>query len=236
MSRESPYPAGGDLPDEYSHTIDLFVALAAAATATERLKVGSGICLVVERDPILLAKEVASVDHISGGRFLFGIGGGWNREEMRNHGTDPKTRWALLRERIEAMRAIWTSEEAEYHGRFVDFERIWSWPKPVQQPGPPVVIGGSGPTTFDRVIEYGDGWMPIGGRSELPLADQIAELQQRAAEKGRPPVPVTLFGARPKQVHLDKLVDAGVSRAVFWLPPAPADTVLPLLDRYAELL
>jgi|SRR5436305_2886896 len=236
VSRESPYPAGGDLPDEYSHTIDLFVALAAAATATERLKVGSGICLVVERDPILLAKEVASVDHISGGRFLFGIGGGWNREEMRNHGTDPKTRWALLRERIEAMRAIWTSEEAEYHGRFVDFERIWSWPKPVQQPGPPVVIGGSGPTTFDRVIEYGDGWMPIGGRSELPLADQIAELQQRAAEKGRPPVPVTLFGARPKQVHLDKLVDAGVSRAVFWLPPAPADTVLPLLDRYAELL
>src|SRR4051794_6543777 len=142
--RATPYPAGGDLPQEYWHTYDPFGALSAVAATTERLKVGTGICLIVERDPITTAKEVASLDLLSGGRFLFGIGAGWNREEMANHGTDPRTRFTLMRERVEAMKAIWTQDEAEYHGRLVDFDPIWSWPKPVQQPHPPVLVGGNG--------------------------------------------------------------------------------------------
>ena len=147
-SRRTPWPGGAELPREYSRTLDPFVALSAAATATERLRIGTGICLVVERDPITLAQEVASLDFISGGRFLFGIGGGWNLEEMENHGTDPAQRWKLLRERVLAMKAIWAEDEAEFHGRFVNFDPIWSWPKPVQEPHPPILVGGSGPHTF----------------------------------------------------------------------------------------
>src|ERR671936_1276605 len=143
-SRRTPYPPGGELPDEYSHTLDPFVALTAAAAATERLRIGTGICLVVERDPIVTAKEVASLDRLSGGRFLFGVGAGWNREEMANHGTDPRRRHELMRERVEAMKAIWTEDEASYHGRYVDFDRIWAWPKPLQRPHPPVIVGGNG--------------------------------------------------------------------------------------------
>ena len=235
VSRRTPYPAGGDLPEQYWHTIDLFVAMAAAATATTTLKVGSGICLVIERDPILTAKEVASVDHISGGRVLFGIGGGWNREEMQHHGTDPKTRFSLLKERVEAMRTIWTNDEAEYHGKFVDFDPIWSWPKPVQQPGPPVILGNAGEKAIDRVVDYADGWMPIGGRTDVPLADMVTDLQKRAEDRGRGHIPVTLFGARPKQEHVDKLIESGVDRAVFFIPPEPAEKTLPLLDAYATL-
>ena len=234
-SRRTAYPGGTELPKEYSHTLDPFTALAAAAAVTTTLKLGTGVCLVIERDPIVLAKEVASLDHISGGRFLFGIGGGWNREEMENHGTDPRTRWRLLRERVEAMRAIWSTDEAEYHGEFVDFEAIWSWPKPVQQPGPPVLVGGSGPRTLDRVLRYGDGWMPIGTRAE-GLHGKIGELQQRAKEIGRDPIPVSVFGARPRREALDELEAAGAERTILWIPPAPADTVLPILDRYAELI
>src|SRR3954451_11502997 len=149
VSRETPYPAGGDLPPEYWHTHDPFVALAAVAATTERLRVGPGICLIVERDPITTAKEVASLDRISNGRFLFGIGAGWNREEMANHGTDPDRRFGLMRERVEAMKAIWTQGEASYHGEQVRFDRIWSWPKPAQHPHPPVLIGGNGPRVLD---------------------------------------------------------------------------------------
>src|SRR5579884_2532660 len=160
-SRTSPWPGGAELPREYSHSLELFVALGAAAAVTSRLRLGSGVCLVIERDPITLAKEVASLDHISGGRFLFGIGGGWNLEEMANHGTDPATRWSLLRERVLAMKEIWTRDEAEFHSRFVNFDPIWQWPKPVQKPHPPIIIGGNGTRTLQRIIEFGDEWIPI---------------------------------------------------------------------------
>ena len=232
-SRRSPFPGGGELPMEYSHTLDPFVALGAVAAATERLMLGTGICLVIERDPITLAKEVASLDFVSGGRALFGIGGGWNREEMENHGTDPTRRWKLLRERIEAMQQIWTQEAAEYHGELVDFDPIWQWPKPVQKPHPPVIIGGNGANTLQRVVRYGDGWMPIGRGADL--TDRIEELNRLAAEAGRDRIPVTIFSAVPQAEAIDAYAAAGVERLLFHLPPAPRDEVLPLLERRAEL-
>jgi probable F420-dependent oxidoreductase len=232
-SRRSPWPGGADLPEEYKHTLDPFVALAAVAAATSRLLVGTGICLVVERDPIVTAKEVATLDLLSGGRFQFGIGGGWNREEIQNHGTDPKTRFRLLRERVLAMKAIWTGEVAEFHGDFVDFDPLWSWPKPVQQPHPPVLVGGNGPGVIDRVLEYGDGWMPNASRGRVK--EGIAELQRRASDQGRGPVPVSIFGPRPEAQTLEDYVTMDVERCLFTVPPAPADEVLPLLDRFAEL-
>src|SRR3954466_6146581 len=184
VSRESDYPGGGELPAMYSHTHDPFVALAIAAAATKRILVGTGICLVIERDPITTAKEVASLDQLSGGRFLFGVGAGWNREEMANHGTDPGRRFGVMRERVEAMKAIWTEDEASYHGRHVDFDPIWSWPKPVQKPHPPVFIGGAGEKVLDRVLRFGDGWPPQPPREEDMLG-RIAELRRRAEEAGR---------------------------------------------------
>ena len=232
-SRRSPFPGGGELPKEYSHTLDPFVALGAVAAVTERLMLGTGICLVIERDPITLAKEVASLDFISGGRVLFGIGGGWNREEMENHGTDPTRRWKVLRERIEAMQQIWTADAAEYHGEFVDFDPIWQWPKPVQKPHPPVIIGGDGANTLQRVVRYGDGWMPIGRRADFKA--RIDELNRLSAEAGRADIPVTIFGAAPKPEVIDAYAEAGVERLLFHLPPAPRDEVLPLLEQRAEL-
>ncbi len=232
-SRRSPFPGGGELPREYSHTLDPFVALGAVAAATERLMLGTGICLVIERDPITLAKEVASLDFISGGRVLFGIGGGWNREEMENHGTDPTRRWKVLRERIEAMQQIWTEDAAEYHGESVDFDPIWQWPKPIQKPHPPVIIGGDGANTLQRVVRYGDGWMPIGRRADFK--SRIDELNRLAAEAGRADIPVTIFGAAPKPEVIDAYAEAGVERLLFHLPPAPRDEVLPLLEQRAAL-
>ena len=183
-SRESPYPGGGELPPYYSRTYDPFVALTAAAAATERLLIGTGICLVIERDPIITAKEVASIDALSGGRFLFGVGAGWNVEEMRNHGTDASQRFGVMRERIEAMKAIWTQDEASYSGRYVDFERIWCWPKPAQKPHPPVLVGGNGPRVLDRVLAYGDEWMP----NRSPDEELIARVSRArsARRRGRP--------------------------------------------------
>jgi probable F420-dependent oxidoreductase len=233
-SRRSPWPGGAELPREYSHTLDPFVALGAVAAVTSTLKLGTGICLVIERDPIVLAKEVASLDHLSGGRVLFGIGGGWNLEEMENHGTKPSLRWKILRERILAMKRIWAEDEAEYHGEFVDFDPIWSWPKPVQQPHPPIIVGGNGPRTLDRVIEYGDEWMPIGGRGQ-DLAERIEQLQGMAAEANRGPIPITIFGVRPDPAVVEHYQSIGVTRCVFPLPSAPAETVLPLLQRSAEV-
>jgi probable F420-dependent oxidoreductase len=200
-SRITPYPAGGELPKEYSHTLDPFVALTAAAMATERLNVATGICLVIERDPIVTAKEVASIDHVSGGRFLFGVGAGWNVEEMRNHGTDPEQRFAIMRERVEAMKAIWTEDEASYHGRFVDFDRIWSWPKPVQTPHPPVLVGGNGPKVLERVVAFGDEWLPNRFGDEQRFVARVRELQELARAAGRDPVPVTLMGP-PRDVEI----------------------------------
>ncbi len=236
-SRRSPWPGGANLPKEYWSAYDPFVALTAAAMATSRLRLGTGICLVVERDPIITAKEVATLDRLSGGRFLFGIGGGWNAEEMENHGTDFKKRWRVLRERVLAMKEIWTKEEAEFHGEFVRFDKIWSHPKPVQKPHPPIIMGGDGPTTFDRVIEFADGWMPIARPKQNP-AEKIPALRQRAEKAGRDPksVAVTIFFAKPDRATVDALRAAGVDRAIFGVPSESRDTVLPLLDSYAPLL
>jgi probable F420-dependent oxidoreductase len=230
-SLESQRPHGGELPRRYWHTLDPFVALTAVASVTERLRVGTGICLVVERDPITTAKEVASIDLLSNGRFEFGVGAGWNREEMANHGTDPATRFSLMRERIEAMKAIWSQEEATYHGKHVNFDRIWSWPKPVQQPHPPILVGGTGPKALDRVLSYGDVWMPNRVAEPADLKLRIAELRERAGRH----FPVTYFGADPTDEFVSALADAGVDRALLQLPDADADTVLPLVEQYAEL-
>ncbi len=239
-SRQTPFPGGTDLPKMYWHTYDPFVALTAAAAATTNLKLGTGISLIIERDPIILAKEVASVDMISGGRLIFGIGGGWNVEEMANHGTLYRSRWRLLRERILAMKEIWTQEEAEFHGEFVNFDKIWSYPKPVQKPHPPIIMGGDGPTTFDRVVEFCDGWMPIGGRAAQgpSLPEKIALLKRQAEEAGRDPasISITIFGTRPDPDLLQRMKEAGVDRVVFSLPSEEKDTVLPLIDEYAKLI
>tara|TARA_B100000700_G_scaffold314975_1_gene402326 strand:- start:3822 stop:4658 length:837 start_codon:yes stop_codon:yes gene_type:complete len=233
-NRQSPYPGGGELPKQYYHSLDPFVALSAAATTTETLKLGTGIALVIERDPITLAKEVASVDYLSNGRFLFGIGGGWNREEMENHGTDPTRRWKLLRERVEAMIEIWTNDEAEYHGEFVDFDPIWSWPKPVQKPYPPILLGNAGAGAVSRVIKYADEWMPIGPRVDLP--GRLEELREATEAAGRAQIPVSNWGTAPNREAIDELIDLGVDRAVFGLPSAKSDEIIPILDRYAELI
>ncbi|MBB5897564.1 LLM class F420-dependent oxidoreductase [Kutzneria kofuensis] len=226
--RRSPYPGGGELPRKYAHTYDLFVTLAAAAAATTSLRVGSGICLVNQRDPITTAKEVASVDHLSGGRLEFGVGAGWNREEMENHGTDPRTRMRLMAERVEAMKAIWTSEEASYAGEFVKFDRIWSWPKPAQRPHPPVLIGGNGPTVGDRVVEFGDGWMPnYGGRAD-DIVGRAREMQVRTDRK----LDFVLMGAPAKASSLERFEAAGFRRVVFWLPSAGRGPIERALDRF----
>ncbi len=229
-SRESPWSGGPVLPQKYWHTYDLFVALTAAAAATSRLRVGSGVCLVVERDPIVTAKEVASVDHLSGGRFEFGVGAGWNREEMANHGTDPRTRMALLGERVRAMQAIWTQDEASFHGRFVDFDRIWSWPKPVQRPWPPVLVGGDGPTVFDRVLAYGDAWFPTW--NDRDLLPRIAELRARAER----PVAVQVLGVPSDARELERLEAAGVQRVSAWLPSAPWSAVERRLEKWEHAI
>jgi len=234
-SRRSPWPGGAEMPDHYRETLDVFLALTAAATVTERILLGTGICLVVERDPITTAKEVATLDLLSGGRVLFGIGGGWNREEMENHGTDPTTRFALMRERVLAMKEIWTHDEAEFHGTYVDFDPIWQWPKPVQQPHPPVLVAGNGPRTLERVMEYGDGWIPIPGRGSVPLGEGTTRLREMAAEAGREPPPVTVFGARPQAEVLDHYASAGVDRVLFALPPVEAAEAFKYLDTYANL-
>ena len=234
-SRRSPWPGGADLPGEYRETLDPFLALTAAAAVTERILLGTGICLVVERDPITTAKEVATLDLLSGGRFLFGIGGGWNREEMENHGTDPSKRFAVMRERVLAMKEIWTNDEAEFHGEYVDFDPLWQWPKPVQRPHPPVLVAGNGPKTFDRVLEYGDGWIPIPGRGSVPLGEGTVRLREMAAERGREAPPVTVFGARPQAEVLEHYAAAGVDRVLFALPPVEAAEAFKFLDTYANL-
>jgi probable F420-dependent oxidoreductase len=230
-SRRTPRPGGGELPQRYWRIHDPFVALTAVAMVTERLRLGTGVCLIVERDPIVTAKEVASLDVLSGGRFEFGVGGGWNREEMRDHGTDPRKRFAIMRERVLAMKEIWTQDEAEFHGEHVDFDSMWSWPKPLQKPHPPIVVGGTGPTVHDRVLEYGDVWMPNRVAEPAPLADRVAELRERAGRR----FPVTYYGAEATDEFVDALAAADVDRVLLQLPDAGADEVLPLVERYAEL-
>ena len=234
-SRDSPYPGGGELPPWYSRTFDPIVAATAAAAATERLLIGTGICLVIERDPIVTAKDVASVDVLSGGRFLFGVGAGWNVEEMANHGTDASHRFGLMRERIEAMKAIWTEDEASYSGRYVNFERIWCWPKPLQNPRPPILVGGNGARVLDRVLAYGDEWMP-NYSTEDDMAARIGELNARASEAGRDPIPVSLMGMEPDAGAIDRLGQAGARRVLFWLPQESPDGVEQGLDRFAAVM
>ena len=233
-SRKSPWPGGDELPKRYYDVMDPFVALASAASVTTRLRLGTGICLVVQRDPIHTAKEVASLDRISGGRFLFGIGGGWNAEEMADHGTEFRTRFALMRERVAAMKAIWTEARAEYHGRFVDFEPLAQWPKPFRKPHPPVIVGGAFPWGARRAVEYGDGWMPIGGRSQDILA-LLPDFRRMAEEAGRDPdgIEITLYGVEPERGTLERAAEAGVGRIVFGIPSVDETESLAALDRLA---
>jgi probable F420-dependent oxidoreductase len=229
-SRESPYPGGPTLPRKYAHTYDLFVAITAAVTATSRLRVGSGVCLVIQRDPIITAKEVASVDVLSGGRFEFGVGAGWNREEMADHGTAPRRRMALLRERVEAMKEIWTAEEASYEGEFVKFDRIWSWPKPAQRPHPPVLVGGDGPTVMDRVLAFGDAWMP--NYAPEGILERAAELRARADR----PISLQVMGVPADPAVLEAYAAAGFDRALHWLPSAPRGPVERELDAFERAI
>jgi probable F420-dependent oxidoreductase len=234
VSRKTPFPGGGDLPEQYWRSQDPFVALAAAAAVTEKIKIGTGICLVIERDPIVLAKECATLDFISNGRFILGIGAGWNQEEMENHGADFKNRWKVVREKILAMKAIWTQDEAEYHGDFVDFDPIWSWPKPKQAGGPPIWMGANSKWVFDRVADYCDGWMPIGG----PGSGGMANLKAACDRAGRDVNDITLalFGAPRDADQLKGRLEQGFTEIIFGLPQGDASVVLPVLDSYAALV
>jgi probable F420-dependent oxidoreductase len=233
LSRTTEHPSG-TLQEYYKRTLDPFVALAAAAAATTRLLVGTGVCLVPQHDPIVTAKQVATLDLLSGGRLLFGVGAGWNVDEMENHGTDPATRFKLMRERVEAMKAIWTQDEAAYHGELVDFDPIWSWPKPAAKPHPPILMGGAGPKVLDRVLDYADGWAPNAMAFEV-LSQRNAELQRRAAELGRAHVPVSVFLRDPEPELLRRMDAIGIDRAVIWIEPSERDAAEQALDRLAEL-
>ena len=231
VSRQSPYPAGGDLPKHYFHTMDPFVALTAAAAATRTIRVATGICLLIQRDPIHTAKEAASVDLVSKGRFIFGVGAGWNREEMADHGTEFSTRWQLLREKVEAIKAIWTHDEAAYRGEVVNFGPMWCWPKPVQKPHPPVLFGGSGPKILERAVRYADGWMPNRGNA----IERIPELQEMARAAGRAPIPVTCY---PKATasEIERLASAGVERCIWYVPPDGRDLALSKLEELGRVI
>ena len=236
-SRETDYPAGGELPREYWRIYDPFVALTTMAATTERIRIGTAICLLVERDPITTAKEVASLDRLSAGRFLFGIGAGWNLEEMRNHGTDPARRFRILRERVEACKAMWTQEVASYHGQFVNFDQIVSRPAPLQDPHPPILVGGSGPKVHDRVLAYGDGWFPNRIPPDEAMIARVEELQRRGEGSGRGPIPVTLQIPPKDPAVLERYEAAGVTRAVHMLragDAAEAGSAERKLDEWTE--
>ena len=242
-SRQSPWPGGAELPPEYWHSHAPFVALMAAAAVTRDLKVGTGIALVTERDPILMAKQAATLDFLSGGRFLMGVGAGWNAEEMENHGTPFVDRWKILRERILAMKEIWSHEEAEFHGQYVDFDKVWSYPKPIQAGGPPILMGASSKYSFKRIAEYCDGWFPIyqdEARAQtsgaIDYAEGIRLTREAWAEAGREGEPsFSVFGVGPDPAAVERLIGYGFDRLIFGLPSADADTVLPMVAKYAEI-
>lgn len=232
VGRRTPYAGGGELPEMYKHTWDPFVALTLAAAVTTRLKIGTGVCLAIQRDPIHTAKEVATLDVASNGRFLFGIGGGWNQDEMEDHGTDFKSRWKLLREEVEAMRALWTEDVASYHGDLVHFDPTWAWPKPVQKPHPPVLLGGNGPRTLQRVVRYADGWLP-NGRGYL---ERIPELQRLAEGAGRSPIPVSAYPVGTTAEVVEEHRRAGVERLIWYVPQGGRDAALARLDELTQLM
>ncbi len=236
-SRRSPYIGGAPLPKEYIHTLDPFVALTAAAAVTERIRLGTGISLLIERDTITTAKTIATLDLISGGRFELGVGGGWNREEAEHHGTDWPTRFRRLEEQLEALTLIWTREEAEYHGEFVDFEPIWSWPKPVQTPRPPILIGGETVHTLRRIVRDADGWLPR-ARNVERVIEGIRELAVLAEEAGRDPasISVSIFAPAPDPEAIERLRATGAQRIIFWLPPEEAERTLARLEKYQAFL
>jgi probable F420-dependent oxidoreductase len=239
LSRKTPFVLGGDLPKRYYDVMDPFVTLAAAAAATKTLKIGTGVCLIAQRDPIQTAKLVASLDQVSGGRFVFGVGNGWNQDEMENHGTNFASRHKLARERIEAMKAIWTQETAEYHGEFVEFGPMQTWPKPIQKPHPPILVGGAFPYSARRAVRYGDGWMPqITPSSPTPLTELVPRFLQMAAEAGRDPSGFDIsIGGQTEDVDLIKRYDElGVNRVSVSLPSEKADTILPVLDRWVAIM
>jgi len=237
VSRRSPWPGGAELPDMYRKAHDQFVALTAAACATSRIKLGTGVCLVAQHDPIWLAKTVASLDIISKGRVILGVGYGWNKEEMAHHGVVFGERRALAREKLLTMKSLWTDEEASFHGEHIDLEPSWSWPKPLQRPHPPILIGGSaGPRLFAAVAELADGWIPMGNRADV--LERLPELTSALEDAGRDPasIEITVYGAPADLDSLNRFEDAGVARVTFGLPPAGRDEVLPLLDTYAKLI
>ena len=236
-SRKSPWPGGADLPKDYWHTHDPFVSLAYAGAVTNNLKLGTGICLLSQREPIVTAKSVASLDMMSNGRLIFGIGGGWNVEEMEDHGVQYKTRFAQMREHVLAMKALWTEEEATFHGEFVNFDAAWAYPKPVQNPHPPVILGGETDYTLRRIVEYGDGWLPR-ARNGFDAKENLDRLARIAEEGGRDPsdLSVSVFGAPDDQSLLDGWAEAGITRALLTLPSEPRDDVLRRLDRYSAVI
>ncbi|HEX5454714.1 MAG TPA: LLM class F420-dependent oxidoreductase, partial [Stellaceae bacterium] len=239
LSRTSPFPSGGELPKQYYDVMDPFVSLSAAAAVTSTIRLGTGVCLVPQRDTIQTAKLVASLDRVSGGRFLFGIGGGWNQDEMEDHGTVFRTRFKKMREQVEAMKAIWTDDKPEYHGELVDFPPMMAWPKPVQKPHPSIVVGGIFPHAARRALRYGNGWIPHSRRPQYEdVTEFLPQFREMAAEAGRDPaaVPVTVWGALPDLDRLRRYQDQGVARGVVQLAADKSDKILPLLDRWAELI
>jgi probable F420-dependent oxidoreductase len=236
LNRQTPWPGGGEQERQWQYYPNPFVALAGVAAVTSRIKLGTCISLVIQHDPIVQAKVVASLDHLSKGRFLFGVGGGWAREEMANHGTRPALRWKVLRDRILAMKAIWTNEVAEYHGQIVNFDPLWSWPKPIQRPHPPILMGGDGPKAVEGLLEYCDEWMPRPSGFEPPLAERMAEVNRRAAALGRPPIRPTIFGAALEPQALEHYAQLGAACALFRLTPQNYDTVPAALEQAREVV
>jgi probable F420-dependent oxidoreductase len=239
VSRMTPFIMGGDLPKRYYDVMDPFVTLTAAAMATKTLKIGTGVCLIAQRDPIQTAKLVASIDQISGGRFVFGVGDGWNQDEMENHGTVFASRHKPARERIEAMKAIWIQPKAEYHGEFVNFDPMMTWPKPVQKPHPPILVGGAFPYSARRAVRYGDGWMPqVTEYAKTPLVHLIPRFRQMAAENGRDPasLEISIGGQKPDVDLIRQYQDVGVNRVSCSLESDKASAILPILDQWAEII
>jgi probable F420-dependent oxidoreductase len=236
-SRRTPWPGGPELPEEYRRTLDPYVALTAAAAVSERLRLGTGITLVAQHHPIVLAKTIASLDLLSNGRVLVGIGVGWNVDEMEHHGVDPAARREIVREHVLAMRALWTEEAASFDGKYVQFSPSWSWPKPVSDPHPPIIMGGAGgPVTFRHVVEYCDGWMPIHGRRNI--GDKLDGLRRAADDAGRDPATIELgvFGCPADAAVVDSYAEMGFTRCVIGVPPTGEDDALRTLDEAADLV